>query len=33
VARICAADGFAIDRIVPDLQAIPRTVVARKPAS
>jgi release factor glutamine methyltransferase len=33
VARICAAGGFAVDRIVSDLQSIPRTVVARKRAS
>lgn len=33
VARICTAGGFAVDRIVSDLQSIPRTVVARKRAS
>lgn len=31
VARICETAGFAIERIVPDLRSIPRTVVARKP--
>jgi release factor glutamine methyltransferase len=30
VARICAAAGFAIDAILPDLQGIPRVVVGRK---
>lgn len=30
VARLCRDAGFAVDRIVPDLQSIPRTVVARR---
>jgi release factor glutamine methyltransferase len=31
VAAQLAAAGFAIDRVVPDLRSIPRTLVARKP--
>ena len=31
VARICEAAGLRVERIVPDLQGIPRTVVAVKP--
>jgi release factor glutamine methyltransferase len=30
VARLCTASGFRVERIVPDLQSIPRTVVARR---
>ena len=29
VVELCERDGFTIDRVIPDLQAIPRTVVAR----
>jgi release factor glutamine methyltransferase len=31
IAARLAATGFAIDRVVPDLRSIPRTLVARKP--
>jgi release factor glutamine methyltransferase len=31
VAHLCEAAGLRVDRILPDLQAIPRTVVARRP--
>ena len=31
VSRICVAAGFAVARVIADLQAIPRTVVARRP--
>ncbi len=31
VARICEAAGLRVERVVPDLQGIPRTVVAVKP--
>jgi release factor glutamine methyltransferase len=31
VTRICEAAGLAVQRVVPDLRSIPRTVVARKP--
>lgn len=30
VTRICADAGLAVDRVIPDLQSIPRTVVARR---
>jgi len=30
VTRLCEDAGFAVDRVIPDLQSIPRTVVARK---
>jgi release factor glutamine methyltransferase len=31
VVRICERAGFRVLRVIPDLQGIPRTVVARKP--
>ncbi len=31
VARICEAAGLRVERVIPDLQGIPRTVVAVKP--
>ena len=30
VARLCEGAGFEVERIIPDLQSIPRTVVARR---
>jgi release factor glutamine methyltransferase len=30
VASLCADAGFTIERIIPDLQSIPRTIVARR---
>jgi release factor glutamine methyltransferase len=30
VARLCTEGGFTVERIVPDLQSIPRTIVARR---
>ena len=32
VGRLCEAAGLPVQRVVPDLQGIPRTVVARKPS-
>lgn len=29
VSRICTQEGFEVERVIPDLQAIPRVVVAR----
>jgi hypothetical protein len=31
VSRLAGESGFAVDRVVADLQSIPRAVVARKP--
>ena len=31
VTRICEAAGLRVERVVPDLQGIPRAVVAVKP--
>jgi release factor glutamine methyltransferase len=31
VSRLCTEAGLAVLRVIPDLQSIPRTVVARKP--
>jgi release factor glutamine methyltransferase len=30
VSRLCTEAGFEVDRVIPDLQSIPRTVVARR---
>jgi len=30
VSRICGQEGFEVERVIPDLQAIPRAVVARR---
>jgi release factor glutamine methyltransferase len=30
VSRLCTEAGFTVDRVIPDLQSIPRTVVARR---
>ena len=32
VVRVCEEAGLRVLRVIPDLQGIPRTVVARKPA-
>jgi release factor glutamine methyltransferase len=32
ITAVCATEGLAVERVIPDLQGIPRIVVARRPA-